>query len=246
MTAEMPATSNGRPTPPPSGPTKPSPTAELTALAAHLRRLADRVNDLDARCNDLAAAVTGDVLPQLAEHTTQVRQLIDTVTRDSDGPVNWPAMDAERASIEWDRLADWMARTLVPWYEITRDDLPDCWPLHRPAVVQLAWLHDTYRAAYRSGTEPHLSAEWHTRWLPAVLRALHDVIPRRGTRRCGPGQHLVSEADQMRQHPGPPAPPKLPTVPVPLPSSQLAERSNWQHFYDQAKTADIALRQAST
>jgi hypothetical protein len=37
---------------------------------------------------------------------------------------------------------------LVPWYELTRDELPDCWALHAPVVVELSWLRTTYVQAY--------------------------------------------------------------------------------------------------
>lgn len=241
MTAEIPAHLNGRPTPPPSGPMNLSFTAELTALAAHLRRLADRVDDLESHCSELTAAVADSVLPQLAEHTTQVQQLLVSVKRDGERPVDWPAMDAERASTEWGNLADWIAHTLVPWYEITRDQLPDCWALHRPAVIQLAWLYDTYKAAHRPGAAPHLAAEWHTRWKPAALRAIHDAIPRRGTRTCGPGHHLTNETERIPRRPTS-LPPPAAEPSATVPTDQLAEGHHWQPFYVQAVTSDLAIR----
>ncbi|MGQ0480398.1 MAG: hypothetical protein ACT4O0_05135 [Pseudonocardia sp.] len=237
----------------PPGPINLSPTAELTALAAHLRRLADRVDHVDSRADELSDALTGLVLPQLAElrkdtadqlaeHTAQVQQLIDTVAANTGGPVDWPAMDAERAATEWDALARWIDHTLVPWFEITRDQLPDCWALHRPAVLELAWLHIAYQAAYQAGAPPHLAAEWHTRWKPAALRSIHDAIPRRGARVCGPGQHLASEADRVRRHPMGGRPPDASVEPTSLPTEQLAERRHWRPFYEQAVDADLAIR----
>jgi hypothetical protein len=237
-----------------SGPINPSPTAELTALAAHLYRLADRVNRLGARAGELSETITTDVLPQLAElrdnaaeqlaeHSTRVEQLIDTVTAQSDGPIDWATMDAERATTEWDALARWIDHTLVPWYEINREQLPDCWALHRPAVVELAWLHNVYQAAHQPGAAPHLAAEWHTRWKPAALRAIQDGIPRRGTRVCGPGHHLANEAERTRMYPTSEQPERYPIEPAAVPTDQLAERHHWQHFYEQATAADLARRE---
>jgi hypothetical protein len=143
-------------------------------------------------------------------------------------PVDWSAMDAERAATEWDALARWIDHTLVPSYEITRDQLPDCWALHRPAVVELAWLHSAHQAAHQPGAAPHLAAEWHTRWRPAALRAVHEAIPRRGTRVCGPGQHLASEAERICRHPTSEQHAQFPAEPASVPTDQPAERHHWQ------------------
>ncbi len=242
MTSVTPTSPNGHGTPPPSGPDNPSPTAELTALAARLCRLADHVDDLDTRGNGLADAIADQVLPRLAEHAAQIRQLLDTGTTIGDGSHDWAAMDADRASVEWDTLARWIEQTLVPWFEITRDQLPDCWALHRPAVIELAWLHRAHQAAHQPGAAPHLPAEWHTRWKPAALRAIRDAVPRRGARVCGPGQHLASEADRVRRHPMGGPPPGASVEPTSVPAEQLAERRHWQPFYDEARVTDLQLR----
>lgn len=228
-----------------SGPVNASSTAEVTSLAAHLRRLADRVDQLDACYDELTDIVAEQVLPQLTEHTTRVQELVETVNCDCDGPVDWTTMDAERAAIEWNALSRWIEQTLVPWFEITRNQLPDCWALHRPAVIELAWLHNTYRAAHRPDAAPHLAPEWHTRWRPAALRAVHDAIPRRGSRTCGPGQHLISEDERVRRQFPREHRPGFPGVPVSVPSDELADRGCWQHFLDQAVTADLAWRRSS-
>ena len=212
-TPPIPPPNNGYAFPPPSGPNNPGPSAELTALAGHLRRISDRVEDLYTRCDQLTDTLIATVLPrldsittdtaaQLAEHSDQVQQLLDSLTTHrATEPVDWPAMNVEQAEVAWKTLADWIADTLVPWYEITRDQLPDCWALHRPAVIQLAWLHHTYRHAHDPGAGPRATADWHTRWLPAVLRTVREAIPQRGTRTCGPGHHLVDESERARRHP---------------------------------------------
>jgi hypothetical protein len=85
-----------------------------------------------------------------------------------------------------------VATILVDWYEITRAGLPDCWPLHRPAVVELSWLRTSYTQAYQPMSPPQLTAEWHTRWRPAALANIAAAIP---TEWCRPGEHLVHELD---------------------------------------------------
>jgi hypothetical protein len=117
------------------------PTAELTA---HLRRLAERLDDLDTRAGQLTEALTNQIVPQLdqlrgdttdqlAHHTRPVQHLIDTLTPHTTPPADWSTMDAERAATEWDALARWVAHTLVPWNEITRDQ-----PVVRPASERIA------------------------------------------------------------------------------------------------------------
>ena len=81
----------------------------------------------------------------------------------------WATLDADTAAMVWDSLARWVAHVLTPWYRPTRAQLPDCWPVHPRAVAELTWLHQCYRDAVHPEAKPHLAADWHTRWLPAVL-----------------------------------------------------------------------------
>jgi hypothetical protein len=73
-----------------------------------------------------------------------------------------------------EQLATWIAEVLVPWYEITREQLPDCWALHRPAVRELSWLRITYLEAFTSTAATHQAADWHIRWPTAA----HPMAPR--------------------------------------------------------------------
>jgi len=235
----------------PSGPLNPSPTAELSSLAAQLRSLTTRLDDLDTRTAELLDALTDRVLPHLAQlhtttadHTTQLQQLRDTIPTHETAPLDWAGMDAHQAATAWQDLAYWIEHTLVPWHQITRDQLPDCWALHPPAVIELGWLQHTHRAAHHPNAGPHLTAEWHTRWKPAALQAIHNAIPRRGTRTCGPGHHLTAPSERLQHHPAAARPSSVPVNPVTAPAEQLAQRRHWQDFYERAVSADLAKRDA--
>ena len=75
---------------------------------------------------------------------------------------------------------------LVPRYELTRDELPDCWALHPPVVAELSWLRTAYVQAYLTRSTPQLGADWHTRWRPAVLTRIRELIK---PDECSPGKH---------------------------------------------------------
>lgn len=229
----------------------PSPTAELTALAAHLRRLTVQLHRLETTHTELATTVSTQLAPeltalrtetleQLARHDTHIHQLTAATPTKARSPVNWPALTADQATDAWENLATWIAHVLVPWYETTRDELPDCWPLHRPAVMELSWLHTTHTEAFTPGAAAHHAADWHTRWRPAALHRLREVIPRRGIRQCGPGQHLTNP--QPSRHSPPTTPPAEPATPQELPGEQLAERQHWQPFLNHAITTDHSWR----
>jgi hypothetical protein len=64
-------------------------------------------------------------------------------------------MTADQAATAWGDLAHWIAEVLVPWYQITRDELPNCWAMHRPAVVELSWLRSAHIEAFASNTAAH-------------------------------------------------------------------------------------------
>ena len=68
--------------------------------------------------------------------------------------MDWAGLTEEQAKAQWPILARWVGEVLVPWHELTRDDLPDCWALHRPVVVELSWLRSTYVQAYHPRSPP--------------------------------------------------------------------------------------------
>ncbi len=123
---------------------------------------------------------------------------------------------------------------LVPRYELTRDELPDCWALHLPAVAEMSWLRTAYVQAYLSRSAPQLAADWHIRWRPVVLSRIREVIK---PEECSPGRH---------------APPRVKPVEAPardgvngaLPRGQPAAPMFWWPFYDRAVHLDLAARRA--
>jgi hypothetical protein len=119
-------------------------------------------------------------------------------------PVHWPTLPADEAGERWHELGDWVADILVDWYELTRGRLPDCWPRHRPAVVELSWLRTCYAQAYSENADAHLAAEWNTRWRRAALDNIAAAISKDW---CRPGQHLHHEFAnaQQRNGVGPPS-----------------------------------------
>jgi hypothetical protein len=150
-------------------------------------------------------------------------------------------MTAEQARDAWYDLADWISDTFVPWYGITRDQLPDCWALHRPVVSELSWLHHTYRAAHLPGAPAHLTADWHTQWKPGALRRIQDILPRRGSRSCTPGHHLATDAERTATRTQP-ARLEHGHGTISLPSDQPAFRSHWHGFFQRAVSADLGNR----
>jgi hypothetical protein len=224
----------------------------ITDLGSRVEGLAGRVEEFTGHHNDLAAVVSEQIAPELAalrQFTTeelnrqagQLDEVLTTLRREANAPVNWPALTAEQARAQWPILAGWIAEVLVPWYEITRDELPDCWALHRPALVELSWLRSAHVQAYLRSSAPSVAGEWHLRWRPAVIERLSKVIDRH---LCRPGEHLVSEDQSQRQTPPPPSPVRPgEAVRRPVPAGrQLALPEHWNANYTAAVDADLAWR----
>ena len=108
----------------------------------------------------------------------------------------WHLLSVDAAAHEWDRLARWIDEVFVPWGEISRDQLPDCWALHRTMLTQLSWLHISHLHAYRPDSDPGLAADWHLRWAPAVLAKVRAA---RNTEMCRPGEHMVDQSESNRR-----------------------------------------------
>lgn len=170
---------------------------EVRAVRAEIRRELARIDGMLAESADLLAGVlprVGDLAGDLAELAGRVEALAGAVAGEPGAvaAVDWPGLDAVAAAAEWEALAEWVASTLGPWYELTRGELPDCWAWHRPAVIELVWLRRCYVAAHAPGARPGASAEWHTRWRRDALAGVAAAIPDAW---CRPGEHRVHRSD---------------------------------------------------
>lgn len=182
--------------------------AVVTALAGEVRAVGERVDTMGADVAQLGALV-----PAVEKLAGTVQQLGSVVEKLEAVPpaalADWLSLGPEEAEERWRELAYWVQHTLVPGYGITRALLPDCWPMHRPAMVHLSWLYATYRQAYAPGANPSLAAEWSTRWLRDGLDSIsHPNRDRRPQavillKNCRPrpnavGVHMMS-IDKQRE-----------------------------------------------
>jgi hypothetical protein len=148
-------------------------------------------------------------------------------------PVDWMALTAGQAAEQWPILAAWIGEVLVPWCEWTRNELPDCWALHRPVVVELSWLRSTHVAAYLPKAPAQLAAEWHTRWRPASLTGIKEAMK---STECGLGKHT----SRCR----PPLQVDVPAGETAATRAKLAVPKFWWPFYARAVDEDLAARHA--
>lgn len=220
-------------------------------LRARVQAIGAQLDTLRAQHAELAAAVSEDLAPtlaaleqtattelgQLRAHVTELHEALEQEQRVKNPPVDWIGMSADQARQEWPKLARWLGEVLVPSYEITRDQLPDCWALHTPAVIELSWVRSAHRQSYLAHVHPHITGEWHTRWLPHLLTRLAQLID---SRKCRPGEHRPELGAPLTV----PAPEPHAGQPAPLPRAQLAMPEHWWPFYAHAYQADLARRAA--
>jgi hypothetical protein len=239
----------------------------LSELAAEVRAARDEhrrdLTQVRARLDELTgllgdnADVLSQTLPRVIDLDAEVVRLgerVDALSAPDDGqslaPTDWPSLSAAEAEREWQALAAWVADVLGPFYEITRGQLPDCWPLHRPAVVELVWLRRCYVSAHRPDALTTAAAEWHTRWRRDALANIEAAIPAKW---CRPGAHYVDRHDP---HPGGgyygAAGQQLrPRVPGERPGpgtqgyddlEEVTQPQYWGHHWQTAVAADLAWR----
>lgn len=169
-------------------------TRKSEQTAGHVAEIADILARMSPRLDDVehgvaalggaveaAAAGAGDAADEALSLTPALR---------------WSQLDHADKHAAWDALAGFVAEVLTNDYQLTRLELPDCWPVHPRAVRELAWLRTLYIASSGAGTRPDLVAEWHVRWLPAAITNLAVAIDRR---ECAPGKHRLTE-EERRQY----------------------------------------------
>lgn len=139
---------------------------ELRAVRADLEKLQSAVLAQGQLGRDTARLIAetiprlADIDDRLAHAEGQVAQLLDEPNPSRNPPpVHWPTLPAAEAEQRWTELAEWVATILVDWLDLTRGQLPDCWPRHRPAVLELSWLRSSYLHAYLPASPPHIAAE---------------------------------------------------------------------------------------
>ncbi|MDN5917752.1 MAG: hypothetical protein L0I76_22085 [Pseudonocardia sp.] len=267
----MSTTPDGAPTPPPAGegsPSSPRREQMLSELAAELRAArAEHHKDI-TRLGALvaeSATLLSQVLPRVSgldEDLADLAARIDDLTGpDPEEPtvvsLDWPSLSAAAAAKEWEALAEWVAEVLGPFYEITREQLPDCWALHRPAVIELVWLRRSWAAAHAPDALSGAAGEWHTRWRRDALANIRAAIPETW---CRPGEHYVhardrdqdrdqwqrdlpaqfGEAGQPHRHtPGQRPDPSDPRVGE---KNEIIAPRHWEQGYRASAAADLAWR----
>jgi hypothetical protein len=55
-------------------------------------------------------------------------------------------MTPDHAATVWQDLAHWIDDVPIPWFQITPEELPDCWAMHPPAMMELSWLRSAHRS----------------------------------------------------------------------------------------------------
>ncbi|MGH3566630.1 MAG: hypothetical protein ACRDRH_11485 [Pseudonocardia sp.] len=176
----------------------------LSDLAAELRAArAEHHKDITRRGGLLAenATLLSQVLPRVSgldEELADLAARVDSLTGADPEELaavslDWPGMSADAAAKEWEALAEWVAKVLGPFYEITREQLPDYWALHCPAVIELVWLRRSWAGAHAPDALSSAAGEWHTRWRRDALANIRAAIPETW---CRPGEHYVHTRDR--------------------------------------------------
>ena len=209
-----------------------------------LGQVGPRVLGVDADLADLAERVDTLTTAAAAAADTEAAQLVD-----------WPSLSVQDAAKVWEALGEWVATVLGPFYELTRAQLPDCWALHQPAVIELVWLHRSYLAAHTCDAPPSARADWHTRWRRDALGNIATAIDEQW---CRPGEHYIHKTDSDRTpHRRPPQDPHAPRPPMNHVRGQRPTLHNddyaraehelvsphyWAAMYQHARDADLHRR----
>lgn len=170
--------------------------------------LGEATGKFNAVVKDVSEVIGPDVATLRAD-VAELRGVVDTLLGEDEAEVepdeprlHWPDLSTEVAEEEWEALGKWVHTTLGYWFEVTRGQLPDCWPLHRPAFLQVWWLRLTYDDAHTGNRASSVNmAEWNTRWLDAALARIAEAIPTNMCRAVPgrPGQHLVPAHEAQQQ-----------------------------------------------
>lgn len=145
--------------------------AMVTALAGEVRAVGERVDAIG-----VDVAQLGELPPVMHQLVQDVGALSSTVSELVTAPptelADWLSLGVDEAEERWREIAYWVENVLVAGYNLSRGQLPDCWPMHRTAMVHLSWMFANYRQAYQPRANPVQAYEWSTRLLRDGLEAL--------------------------------------------------------------------------
>ncbi len=138
---------------------------QLGELAVHLVTVSSTVNGMAGLARQVAL---------LSEQVTAL--LVRLGGGDEDGRAvtrpalpSWFEVDGEQAEQMLRDLVGWVDTILVR-HAAARESLPECWIYHGEVVEDLLWLRATWMTAHRNpAAQPHHAADFHERWLPAVM-----------------------------------------------------------------------------
>jgi hypothetical protein len=178
---------------------------ELRAMRVELGEAASKFDVVVRDVSEVIGPDVADLRVQVATLRGEMDVLLDQSgdqEAEDERPLDWHDLSAEQAAQAWEELGKWINTTLGYWFGVTRGQLPDCWPLHRPAVRQLWALYLVYGAAHEGPRAAPVNViEWNTRWLDTVLGKVRDAIPDTMCRPLAgkPGSHLVPKQEHERQ-----------------------------------------------
>lgn len=192
---------------PDGGPARRRPADTDLELAEQLAELADRHTQLATDVSELGGHLAEEQqklhsqLASLGGTVTQLAQQIeDALGEQAANPasIDWWTLDRAEAEKAWSGLWQWLEEFYLPRYAPTREELPDCWPLHPGMRDELSWLWCAHRAAYAPQAAIGTVAQWHTLWRGHAFTNIKALARRFD---CGPARHLgTPQGDLPPEH----------------------------------------------
>lgn len=182
-------------TAPDGGPARRRPLDGELDLAGQLADLADKHNQLATEAAVLGAHLSDEQqhlraqVASLGGSVNDLAQQIEKMFGDAaadPATIDWWTLSREDAEKAWSGLWQWLENFYLPRYAPTREELPDCWPLHAGMRDELSWLWCAHRAAYAPQAAVGTAAQWHTLWRASAFAQIKDLAHRFD---CGPGRH---------------------------------------------------------
>ena len=182
------------------------PYETLAALAAAIGDLRRKVRFVESVVDRSGLAFAKDTrslvtrltaeLDALAGKVEDLARAVDALQSGGDrvSAPNWVGLPETERGAELAKLADWVARVLVPSY---RPDPPlaPCWRQHWPVIWELSTVWAEWRRIYdRPSPELAGALEWHNRYLPGALDRTRRELASCTDRQCA----LAAQVSQHR------------------------------------------------